>query len=204
MYLKIILIRHGESEANRQRIVQGHKDFPLSELGLKQAEDMGDFLLENNYSFDSVYSSDLTRAKTTAEIICKKLHIDKIKTDERLREFNLGIYQGRRNDEMTAEDNSFLQSCWKDDLKRVPDGENVQEMKERVKDVFTDIVSTNDSKATILIVGHGGSLFHILDSTLKIYPEKAEWFENCKLNEIIQQSGTEKWLLTIYNGKNIS
>jgi len=74
--VKIILIRHGESEANRQRIIQGHQDSPLSELGMRQAEEMGDFLLENGYSFDSVYSSDLTRAKTTAEIICKKLHIE--------------------------------------------------------------------------------------------------------------------------------
>ncbi len=202
--MKIILIRHGESEANRQRIIQGHQDFPLSELGMKQAEEMGDFLLENGYSFDSVYSSDLTRAKTTAEIICKKLHIEAIKTDKRLREFNLGIYEGRRNDEMAAEDKSFLISCWKDDLKRVPEGENGQEMKARVKDVFTDIVSTNDSKSTILIIGHGGSLFHILDSTLQIYPEKADWFENCKINEIILQPSTEKWTLTKYNGENIN
>ncbi len=202
--MKIVLIRHGESEANRQRIIQGHQDFPLSELGLTQAEEMGDFLLKNGYSFDSVYSSDLTRAKTTAEIICKKLQIDTIKTDERLREFNLGIYEGRRNDEMTTEDNSFLVSCWKDDLKRVPEGENGQEMKARIKDVFTDIISMNDSKGTILIVGHGGSLFHILDSTLQIYPEKIDWFENCKLNEIVLQPDTEKWTLTIYNGKNIS
>ena len=201
--MRVILLRHGESEANRQRIIQGHKDFPLSELGRKQAAEMGDFLAQNNYFFDAVYSSDLIRARTTAEIICKKLDINTIKTDERLREFNLGIYQGRKNDDMTAEDNAYLQSCWKDELKRVPEGETLQEMKARIRSVFTDITTSNNSDATILVVGHGGSLFHILDSTLHIYPENADWFENCKLNEIVQKPGTDEWLLTVYNSKKL-
>ncbi|MHA1156858.1 MAG: phosphoglycerate mutase family protein, partial [Candidatus Heimdallarchaeota archaeon] len=57
--MKIILIRHGESEANRQRIIQGNQDFPTPELGMRQAAEMGHFFLQNGYSFDSVYSSDL-------------------------------------------------------------------------------------------------------------------------------------------------
>ena len=201
--MKIVLVRHGQSEANRDRIIQGHMDFPLSDLGIKQAEEMAEYLAANNYSFHSVYSSDLSRAKTTADIICKKFQINQIKTDERLREFNLGIYQGRKNDEMTAEDNAFLQSCWKDDLKRVPEGENVKEMKARIKAAFTDILSSNNSNATILIVGHGGSLFHILDSTLHIFPKNADWFENCKLNEIVQKDRTDDWILTVFNGKKL-
>jgi len=104
---------------------------------------------------------------------------------------------------MTAEDNAFLQSCWKDDLKRVPEGENVKEMKARIKAAFTDILSSNNSNATILIVGHGGSLFHILDSTLHIFPKNADWFENCKLNEIVQKDRTDDWILTVFNGKKL-
>lgn len=201
--MKIVLIRHGESEANKNGIIQGHQDFPLTDLGKQQAEEIAEYLLENNYLFDKIYSSDLSRAKETAMIIGDKLKIDGFIYDGRLREFNLGIFQGRKNYEMSDDEKKFLQSCWKDHTKRVPEGENVVEMKARVKSIFDEIIALNSDEAIILIIGHGGSLYHILHSTLGIFPETEEWFENCKISEIIRTSETDKWKLTIFNNKNL-
>ncbi|MFW9925078.1 MAG: histidine phosphatase family protein [Candidatus Thorarchaeota archaeon] len=202
--MRIILVRHGESEGNKKRIVQGHKDFPLSEEGRAQAKTLAKYIVKNNYQFSKIYSSDLIRARETAEIIAKSLHHKEIISDSRLREFNLGIFQGKANDDMTSEDNGFLQKCWKDHSLRVPEGENVLEMKARIKDVFDEIVETNSENSHILIVGHGGSLYHILDSTLGIFPKTDEWFENCSFNVIEKQSSDDQWKLLIFNGKKVN
>ena len=200
----ITLVRHGESEANKLRIIQGHKDYPLSDLGREQARNLAEYFSENNYVFDKVYSSDLIRAKETAETLSSKLGITEINFDSRLREFNLGIYQGRHNDDMTSEDNAFLQSCWADHSKRVPEGETVEEMKNRIKEAFYEIVEQNEGAKRILIVGHGGSLYHILHYTLGIFKETYEWFENCKINEAVRDGNTNTWKYTIHNGKKLT
>ena len=199
--MKIILIRHGESVANKNDIIQGHQDFPLTDFGKQQAKEAADYLLSNNFSVDKIYSSDLVRAKETAEIIGEKLKINGIVFDSRLREFNLGIFQGRKNYEMSDEEKKLLQSCWKDHTKRVPEGENVMEMKTRVKSIFDEIISSNPDNSTIVIIGHGGSLYHILHSTLGIFPETTEWFENCKINEILRDNSTNKWKFITFNNK---
>ena len=199
--MKIVLIRHGESVANKNDIIQGHQDFPLTDFGKKQAEEAADYLLSNNFSIEKIYSSDLSRAKETAEIISKRLEVNSIIFDSRLREFNLGIFQGRKNYEMTDEEKKLLQSCWKDHSKRVPEGENVNEMKTRVKSIFDEIISTNHENTTVLVVGHGGSLYHILHSTLGVFPETTEWFENCKINEIIRDNNTKEWKFITFNNK---
>jgi broad specificity phosphatase PhoE len=82
--MKIILIRHGESEANAQGIMQGQKvDKSLSKLGREQATKLAKRL--KNEKIEAIYSSDLKRAKETAEEI-NKFHNVKIKLDKRLRE----------------------------------------------------------------------------------------------------------------------
>ena len=86
--MKIILVRHGESEANAKGISQGQKlDSPLSKKGLEQAKKVTERLSEEKIDF--IYSSDLKRAKQTAEIINKE-HKLKISFDKRLRERNHG------------------------------------------------------------------------------------------------------------------
>ncbi len=90
------IIRHGETEWNRQGILQGQLNSPLSELGLNQAKALAEFF--KYHDWDRIVCSDLGRALQTAEIIkgsSNKEHI----TDQRLRERNLGVAQG-----LTTED----------------------------------------------------------------------------------------------------
>jgi len=176
--MRIFLVRHGQSEANKIHQIQGHMDSQLSELGREQAKSAGEHLLENKITFDAVYSSDLSRAKETAQIITGILGIEDIVFDERLREMNLGDIEGKISQELTEDEQEFLNSCWEDHSIRIPNGETTNEFKLRVKEIFKEITASGDGNSTILIVAHGGSLFHILKSTLNIMPENQEWFIN--------------------------
>lgn len=201
--MRIFLIRHGQSEANKKNIIQGHKDSSLSDFGREQAKTAGEKLLESKISFDAAYSSDLSRASETAKIITEILGIKEIVFDERLREMNLGDYEGRNSKELTEEENAFLNSCWDDHSIRVPNGETTSEFSHRIKETFEEIVASGDDDTAILVVAHGGSLYHILQSTLNILPINQAWFINCAINEIVQTQKDKKWKLVKYNGEEI-
>ncbi len=68
--MKLYFIRHGESEGNKQGKIQGTMDFPLSDLGERQADAVAEFT--KSLSIDQIYTSDLTRALHTAQAITKK------------------------------------------------------------------------------------------------------------------------------------
>ncbi|MBD3190467.1 MAG: hypothetical protein GF308_07475 [Candidatus Heimdallarchaeota archaeon] len=200
--LKIVLIRHGESIANKERIIQGHKDYPLTERGEKQAKELAEKMVKENFTCSAIYSSDLTRAKKTAEIIAEVLDCKKIIYDERLREMNLGNRQGKKNEALTEEENKLTERIWEEhDLKFPGGGESVNEMKARVKAAFEEIIQNHTEKETAVIVGHGGSLYHILHHILDVFPETDEWFSNCSYNELVREQNDDKWQLTMFNGK---
>ncbi len=83
----LYLIRHGETEWNRNRRVQGHHDVPLNETGVEQALQLASEL--RDIEFDAVYASPFIRAYNTAKPLSQK-----IQTDERLKEISYGIYDG--------------------------------------------------------------------------------------------------------------
>lgn len=91
-YCTIYLTRHGETEWNEKKLIQGHTDIPLNKKGEKQAKDLSKKL--SHIKFDAVFSSDLVRAKKTAEIIVleKKLIVQ---TTKALRERYFGKFQGQ-------------------------------------------------------------------------------------------------------------
>ena len=87
----LILIRHGQSQANITKCFAGQSDPDLTEKGKKQAEALSNWLI-NNYNIDSIYSSDLLRAYNTALPTAQKLKKQIIKTKQ-LREINAGYWQ---------------------------------------------------------------------------------------------------------------
>lgn len=90
--MEIVLIRHGESEANRQGIVQGHFDSPLSPAGMEQAQALAAALAHER--FEALYSSDLLRARQTGEVIAQSLGLD-LCLDPMIREIDIGLFSGR-------------------------------------------------------------------------------------------------------------
>ena len=115
MAIKLILIRHGESEGNVQRRFSGFQDVNLTEKGIWQAERLAYRLKE--LPVDVVYSSDLKRAKHTAEIVFGSRGIDII-PNSNLREMNFGVWEGYTFEEvMSKYGNNFEINSWFDNIK---------------------------------------------------------------------------------------
>lgn len=147
----IYLVRHGQTDWNVERKTQGHTDIPLNENGKNQAHNLSDKI--SNFKIDKIISSDLLRAKETAEIINEKFNVS-IECDKRLREMNYGDLEGVCRDELTPD-------IW-EIFNNKPDklhAEHIESVFDRVKSFF-DELNLNDEN--ILIVTHGGTLRMIM------------------------------------------
>ena len=86
------IVRHGQTEKNRQKLLQGRSDLPLNDAGRMQAEELSMFFEKEGIRFETVYSSPLSRAVETASIAC--MNRNEIVADERLLEMDYGPYEG--------------------------------------------------------------------------------------------------------------
>ena len=101
----IFLIRHGQTEFNLQRRLQGRMDSPLTELGVEQARRMGRVLKQavSDPETWTIISSPLGRTRRTAEIICETIGLGcEIETDDRLMEIDVGDWEGLNGEEIEA------------------------------------------------------------------------------------------------------
>lgn len=149
---KLLLIRHGESEANRVNVFAGHIDPDLQGRGVKQAELTAEYII-SNYSVDKIYSSDLKRAYKTAKALADKLGME-ITTDVRLREIYGGNWENVKFEEIVdLYPDEF--GAWVKDIgsARCAGGESVAELGDRVMEVLEEIAVNNDGK-TIAIATH--------------------------------------------------
>ncbi|MGC9779425.1 MAG: histidine phosphatase family protein [Candidatus Heimdallarchaeota archaeon] len=199
--MRFILVRHGQSEANIIKIVAGQLAHPLTDLGREQAKALGQKLLERRTKFDAVYSSDLRRASETATIVCNEIGIKDIIFDKRLREADTGIFTGRYRADLTEEEKEFLDSTLVDLDLKVPGGETNKGMTMRIKEAFFEIVENHPENSTILLIGHGGTLYHILIRILDIFPDREEWFGSCMMNILERDSQNDPWKFTMFNNK---
>lgn len=149
---RLILIRHGQSMANKTRSFAGHIDVPLTELGRTQAAAVARYLQKHEH-IDKVYSSDLCRAMETARPTAEAFSLPVI-PDRELREICAGKWEGLTYTELEA---SFAvdRSYWYTDLAkaRCTGGETVAEVYDRVIAAVTRIAAENDGK-TVLIAAH--------------------------------------------------
>lgn len=145
----IYIIRHGQTDWNIERRMQGHTDIALNTNGIKQAELIAQKIA--NLKIDNIISSDLKRAYMTAQIINQNINKN-IETDKRLREFCFGTLEGITKDKIT-------QDVW-DDFNKNPKQFNAEAREEifnRIKSIIDDIKSNNINKNT-LVVTHGGPI----------------------------------------------
>ena len=149
---RFILVRHGQSQANKEGLFAGHSDFPLSELGLLQAEKTAEYIIKN-HKIDIIYSSDLKRAYSTALPVSKRTGIEII-PDTRLREIYAGEWEGMKFEDI-AEKFPEDRTLWKNDIanSRPTDGESVREIASRILARLTEIGEENDGK-TVLVTFH--------------------------------------------------
>lgn len=175
---KIYLIRHGESQWNVIRKIQGQKDISLTDKGVEQAKLIGDRLTKEK--IDKIYSSDLERAYNTAKIIGNKIGINPIPKKD-FREINFGVWEGLSNDKMMAEyyDEVYLWRKEPEKLK-IEGGETLQEVQIRAMKCLEKIVDTSNDES-ILIVSHGVTLKTII---LGLLDMDLMYFKNLTINNV--------------------
>ncbi len=157
-YCTFYIIRHGETEGNVKKILQGHSDYPLTKEGISQAKQAAKRL--ESIHFDEAFSSDLFRAKHTAELILLEKKIA-VKTTEKLRERSFDKYEGKPWLHLNSELKEMwakyekLQDKEKFKFKFSEKQESDDELSTRMITFLREIAITYPGK-TILIVSHGG------------------------------------------------
>jgi probable phosphoglycerate mutase len=152
------LIRHGETDWNREGLFQGHADIPLNPTGLEQARATAQTLAQSGVTFAALYSSPLSRAHQTAEETARLLQ-QPIRVDERLREINQGAWTGKNYKTIVAEfgDPNKVDGIHETIHSRAPGGESVAEVAARLAEAASDIARQHPEQA-VLIFSHGLSL----------------------------------------------
>ncbi|CQR25717.1 phosphoglycerate mutase family protein [Streptococcus varani] len=162
--MKLILMRHGETDWNVERRIQGSQDIALNHNGIGQAEDVVERLMKD-FRITKIYSSDLVRAVQTAETINLQLNVQIIKTSK-LREINFGEWEGKTWTEVSKEYGTEFTE-WKLNRRYAvpPNGESYQSLLERTIEVLAEITGTEEGTSEVLIVTHGANIM-VLKSAL--------------------------------------
>lgn len=155
--MKLIVVRHGETEENVAGIVQGHLPGKLTETGKRQAAKLAGVL--KHYKFDYIYSSDLQRCRDTAEFIQATQPTTPVNFTPALREIGCGIYQGKPSHQVDwdALDGNFY-------TRKPEGGESSLELSRRVIDFINSLYKKHPS-ANILLITHGGPM-RVLESSI--------------------------------------
>lgn len=191
----IYFLRHGETDANKIVMVQGHTDIPLNSNGLQQAQLAGARL--RKIHFDAIYSSDLSRAADTANFTTDNKNI--IHT-EKLREWHLGDWQGKTIIEIEKIFPEEFQ-LYKNNspLFRPANGESAKEFLERAKNFMENIAAEHQGQ-TILCVSHGGFIRTVLQYVMNIesFTVKPR-VDNTSISCFKTSDNGKSWQLILWN-----
>jgi broad specificity phosphatase PhoE len=171
----ILLARHGETDWNVERRVQGHSDTPLNETGRAQALALAEAL--DGAELDAVYSSDLARALDTAQVVADRLGLPVSMLPE-LRERHFGSWEGLTDDEIFARFPAAKSGSW-------GDGETKEEMRQRVLEALQRIARDHPG-GSVLVVTHGGPVRALL---VECGLDGRGPIGNCSLYEVRLQDG---------------
>lgn len=206
--MNIFVIRHGETDWNKQFRLQGRTDIPLNDSGREQAKKTAEGLKHEGIFFDAVYSSPLCRAVETAEIL-SGFSKDKIKTDSRIIELSFGKAEGttpaeRKGNEALSAFNAFFDNP--KNYVAASDAESMSSVLSRTADFWENEIKPLENKfKNVLISTHGGTLqsllLHIDGRDISQY-----WsikIPNCTVNLVSLKNGIfklEYTARTFYSG----
>lgn len=190
--MKLYIVRHGETDWNKARKIQGQVDILLNEFGRHLAIETGKGL--RDVSFELCISSPLLRAVETAELILDKKDVPVI-TDKRIMEMAFGVWEGRCCSEegwdLPQEFRDFFEAP---ERYRAPEGgEDFYMMRERLEDFLKELYQRDDLKdKNVLITTHGAALCGILN-LMKDKPISEYWgngvHKNCAVTEVEVKDG---------------
>ncbi len=186
----LLLIRHGQSEANLTHVFAGHLDAALTELGCQQAQRTADFIA-GKYAVDGVYGSDLQRAFETGRALAQKLGLP-ILPEPGLREIEAGRWEGvpfETLQQVYAGDYGL----WLSDIgnARPTGGESVEELARRVEGALRRIAQENPGK-TIAVATHATPIramqWHLSGRPLS-HMKQIPWVSNASVTELFFENG---------------
>ncbi len=154
MTLRLLLVRHGETEWNVQRRYQGQTDVALSPKGILQAEALA--LRLSAESIDAAFASDLQRAWLTGQIVTQGREIA-LTPEPRMREMHFGMLEGLTFDEAQSQHADVIRAWLDNENQPPPGGEDLVGFSRRVKSVLEEL-QRNHASQTVLLVAHGGPL----------------------------------------------
>ena len=171
----LILVRHGQSEWNAKNLFTGWKDPGLTDQGVSEAKNAGKLILEQKIEFDVMYTSMLSRAQKTGDIILGILNHKEIPIikNEALNERHYGSLAGLNKDDARKKWGDEQVHIWRRSFDMPPpDGESLKDTADRVLPYFeTEIMPKVISGSSILIAAHGNSLRALIMKLDSISPE---------------------------------
>ena len=174
----LVLVRHGETNWNRERRFQGHADTPLNEAGREQARRLAEIL--RNERLTAVYTSPLRRATETASIVAHPLGLEPVEL-EALREIDVGDWEGLTVDEVRTRFPERVDVAWHSGW---PGGETHAELGARVVPALVELDRLHPGER-VLGVTHAGPIRAALTAALGVSVAESRALigplENCAL-----------------------
>jgi len=185
MPLELVIVRHGQSQGNRDRVFTGHGPSPLTDRGRREAEATARRLASESIS--AIYASDLPRARETAAPIARETGLSLV-TDAALRERNFGEYTGMAFADIEARHPDVWRALLaRDPLFSPPGGESNADCRARIAG-FVEGLFERLSEGRVVIVSHGVAinqlLFHLLGLPAHVPPPVSFTVENCSVQRV--------------------
>lgn len=153
--MEIYIVRHGETIWNKEKRLQGSTDIELGERGIELAHKTGVALMDTK--IDVIFSSPLKRAHKTAELIRNNRDIEII-TDDRIRELNFGVSEGKRYEDLYQDENCYFKHFFTQPelYKPSENGESLDHLIDRASQFMADVIEPlADIHERVMIVAHG-------------------------------------------------
>lgn len=153
--MELYIVRHGETIWNKEKRLQGSTDIELGPEGIRLAKETGEALMDTR--IDMIYSSPLKRAYTTAELIRNGRDIPLI-TDDRIRELNFGVSEGKKYQDLYEDENCFFKYFFTEPHLYRPseNGETLEHLVGRATDFMKTVIEPLElDHDRVMVVAHG-------------------------------------------------
>ena len=184
--LQVYLVRHGETQWNAERRIQGQSDSPLTEKGVQQAWQVAE--RARTLGITHVITSDLGRTQQTARIIADACGCD-VMLEPRLRELDMGVLEKRHIDTLTETEEGWRRTLVNGtEDGRIPEGESMQELSVRMHAALAECLKL-PAGSRPLLVSHGIALGCLVSTILGLpaYAERRLRLRNCSISRIDYQ-----------------
>lgn len=189
---RIILVRHGQTEANEKYLLQGASDGPLTLTGIAQVEKLGRVF--SQYHVTRVISSDLQRAQKTAFEIARHHQLE-VESTSLAREWNCGEWDGKPANEFRQ---MLKESGLPISALHPPGGETLSEVRQRAQTLIRGLVQNSIGK-TVVVCAHGDFMRMMLSHMLGLEIDQAEFFHFDNASFSVLEFDSQHWRVYTIN-----